>query len=101
MNSYNHPMYGAVGSWLYACFAGIRPLENGYQRVAIRPCFPKKLLSVQASVDTARGRLNVRWVRRKGVLHLFVDVPFGVEAEVTFGGQTRLCGSGSHAFQET
>ena len=63
MNSHNHPMYGAVGYWFYAYLAGIKPLEAGYRRVSIRPYMPENLMSVQATLETVRGDITVRWVK--------------------------------------
>ena len=82
MNSHNHPMYGAVGYWFYAYLAGIKPLEAGYRRVSIRPYMPENLMSVQATLETVRGDITVRWVKRFGRIHLYVTIPFGVVAEV-------------------
>ena len=98
MNSHNHPMYGAVDYWLWAYLCGIRPLTPGYGRIRIEPFFPEGLLSAQGVVDTVRGDVAVRWVKRYGKLVLQVTVPFGAEAEVAFAGRTHTVGSGFHVF---
>lgn len=98
MNSHNHPMYAAVDYWFYAYLCGIRPLEPGYSRILIRPCFPRGLMSAQAVVDTVRGEVSVRWMKRYGALHLHVNVPFGARARVEFAGEAREVGSGFHVF---
>lgn len=94
MNSHNHPMYGAVGYWFYAYIAGIRPTAPGFREVCIRPYFPEALQSAYASVDTVKGELTVRWVKRYGKLYLYVTVPFGVKATVCFDGRQETMGSG-------
>lgn len=94
MNSHNHPMYGAVGYWFYAYLAGIRPTAPGFSEAEIRPFFPEKLLSVNASVHTCRGDLTVRWIKRYGRLHLYVTVPFGTRARIVFAGEEHDVGSG-------
>ena len=99
MNSHDHPMYGAVGYWFYAYLAGIRPVDSGYDRVTIKPYFPEKLLSLTAAVDTPKGKLTVRWVRRFGKRLLYVTVPFGVEATVVFDGKEQTVGSGYRVFE--
>ena len=99
MNSYNHPMYGAVGAWFYSALAGLVPLDDGWRRFAVKPKLPKKLMSCQATVDTPRGAVNVRWVRRGEKAYMQLDVPFGAEAEVEFGGVKTVCFSGHHAFE--
>ena len=99
MNSYNHPMYGAVGAWFYSALAGLKPLEDGWKRFRVSPKLPKKLMSCQASVDTPRGMVNVRWVRRGGRAYMQLDVPFGCEADVSFGSVKATCQCGHHAFE--
>lgn len=98
MNSHNHPMYGAIDQWFYACLCGIRPAAPGYREFVVEPCFPEKLLSAQATVDTPRGEISVRWFRRYGRLTLHVFVPFGTQAQVLFAGQNHRVGSGFHVF---
>ncbi len=98
MNSYNHPMYASVGAWFYSALAGLVPLEDGWKRFSVKPKLPKKLMSCQASVDTPRGPVNVRWAQREGGSYMQLDVPFGAEAEVAFCGETRVCGGGHHTF---
>jgi alpha-L-rhamnosidase len=94
MNSYNHPMYGAVGYWFYAYIAGIKPTATGFSEVDIHPYFPKDLLSAHAQVITIKGAIIVRWVKRYGKTHLHVTVPFGVKAQVYFDGKQYTVGSG-------
>lgn len=99
MNSHNHPMYGSIGYWFYAYLAGIRPTQRGFGRMRIQPCFPKKLLSVNAKVETVRGTVAVRWVKSYGKCRLYVTVPFSTEAEVIFAGKRSAVGSGFHVFE--
>ncbi len=99
INSYNHPMYGAVGYWFYAYLAGIKPTKPGFSEVTIRPYFPQKLLSANASLKTVRGDLAVRWIKREGKTYLYVSVPFGVTATVHFAGQSHTVGSGFWTYE--
>ena len=98
MNSHNHPMHGSVAYVLYACLAGIKPLEPGCRRVLVKPHFPTALLSLQSSVETVMGTITVHWFKRYGVLNLHVTVPFGVTADVEFNGRTTSCPAGFHTF---
>lgn len=98
MNSHNHPMFGAVDYWFYAYLCGIQPLEPGYEKILIKPYIPEKLMSAQASVDTVKGEVAVRWMKRYGGLHLHVQVPFGARAIIDFGGEICEVGSGFHTF---
>ncbi|MBQ4590535.1 MAG: family 78 glycoside hydrolase catalytic domain [Clostridia bacterium] len=99
MNSHNHPMYGAAGYFFYAYIAGIVPTAAGYDKVRIKPYFPTQLESAHAVVDTVKGDISVRWSKRYGRTHLFVDIPFGVTADVDFGGKVTTVGSGYHVFE--
>ncbi len=82
MNSHNHPMYAATGSVLYSRIAGILPVAPGFGRVTISPVFPEKLFFAEASLDTCKGALHVKWVKQYGFLHVYVTVPFGITADI-------------------
>ena len=96
MNSHNHPMYGAVDYWMYACLAGLRCAELGWKKFTVKPFLPEKLMSAQAAVETPLGRVSVRWTKRYGGAHLQLTVPFGAEAEIDFCGVKKTVGSGFH-----
>ena len=100
MNSHSHPMYGAVYHWFYAYLAGIKPIAPGCGKVRVAPYFPSKLMSVHCVVDTVKGPLMVRWFKRYDKLHLLLNVPFGMTAEVHFNGLVTEVGSGFHAFEQ-
>ncbi|MBR3929236.1 MAG: family 78 glycoside hydrolase catalytic domain [Clostridia bacterium] len=96
MNSHNHPMYGAAGSFLYKYIAGVYPTDGGYEHFTVKPFMPEKLLSCQAGVDTRFGRIGVRWTKRYGEAHLYVDVPFGCTCCAEFMGETKTWTHGTH-----
>ena len=96
MNSHNHPMYGSVGAFLYTGILGLKPTQPGFQRFFVKPHLPEKLLSAQGSVDSPFGPINVRWFKRYGGSHLFVDVPFGCTCDVEFMGQKQTLQAGAH-----
>ena len=98
MNSHNHPMYASVDAWFYDCLCGIRPVQPAYDEFVVEPMFPEKLMSAQAVVDTVKGQIAVRWMKRYGSLHLHVTVPFGARARIVFDGRTTEVGSGFHVF---
>jgi hypothetical protein len=58
-------------------------------------------MSVHCVVDTVKGPLMVRWFKRYDKLHLLVNVPFGMTAEVHFDGQTVDVGSGFHTYEKS
>ena len=94
MNSYNHPMYGAVGSWLYNRLVGLMPLDGGWKKFSVKPAIPKNLLYAEAMVDTCRGKVVARWMKRYGKVYLYVTVPFGSTAEIDLPGEVVKVGSG-------
>lgn len=98
MNSHCHPMHASVSYVLYACLAGIKPLEPGFRRISIRPHFPTRLLSLETTVETILGTVGVHWFKRYGALNLMVNIPFGATAEVDFHGKVTEVGAGFHAF---
>lgn len=96
MNSHNHPMYGAAGSFMYKYIAGVYPEDAGYENFTVKPFMPEKLLSAQAGIDTRFGRINVRWTKRYGEAHLYVDVPFGTTCHAEFMGEKKTWTHGTH-----
>ena len=96
MNSHNHPMYGSVGAFLYTGLLGLAPTQPGFRRFSVKPRMPEKLLSAQGGVDSPYGAIHVRWFKRYGGCHLFVDVPFGCTCDVEFMGQKRTLQAGAH-----
>ena len=99
MNSHDHPMYGAVGYFLYAYLGGIIPTSPSFKTVSIKPYFPSGLLSAHAVVDSVMGEISVRWAKRYGKLYLFVNIPFGVKASIDFDGKVTEVGGGHHTLQ--
>lgn len=101
MNSHNHPMYGSVDYWFYAYLAGIKVVEPGWKRVKIKPVFPQKLSYVNCTIDTAKGKLSVRWNKQYGKLTLLVNVPLGMEADVEFDSEIKRVHVGLNEFSKT
>ena len=99
MNSHNHPMYGSVYKWLYSTLCGIKPVAPGCAEFEIAPHYPSGLLSAQAHVDTVKGQVSVRWVKRFGHTCLYVTVPFGAKAHIRLPDGTVTVGSGSYHYQ--
>ncbi len=97
MNSHNHPMYGAVGSFFYMWLMGVTPAVPGWRKVRIAPMIPEGLLSAQCVVDTVMGDIALRCTNRYGRRNLTLQIPFGMTAEVIFGGKSWELPSGHHA----
>lgn len=99
MNSHSHPMYGSVGYWFYACLGGIKIIQPACDEVDIRPYMPSDLLSANVNYDSVKGDINVKWVKRYGKTYLYVNVPFGVKANVYFNNKIYNVKSGYHVFE--
>ncbi|MBE6697732.1 MAG: hypothetical protein E7581_04335, partial [Ruminococcaceae bacterium] len=98
MNSHNHPMYGSVDKWLYSTLCGIKPTAPGCAEFEIAPHYPTGLLSAQAHVDTIKGQVSVRWVKRFGHTCLYVTIPFGTTAKIRLPDRIEVVGSGSYTY---
>ncbi|MBE6883649.1 MAG: hypothetical protein E7487_03490 [Ruminococcaceae bacterium] len=99
MNSHNHPMFGAVGYWFYAYVAGVRPSAPGWKTFTVKPYIPEKLTFAEAKVNSVKGEIRVKWLKRYGKCILSVVVPFGCTAVVEFDGKTETVGAGFHTFE--
>ncbi|MHC1694199.1 MAG: family 78 glycoside hydrolase catalytic domain [Eubacteriales bacterium] len=99
MNSHSHPMYGAVGYWFYAWLCGVRPVGKSFDSFVVDPHYPAELLSAHAVVDSVKGEISVKWIKRYGKLHLYVNVPFGSVAQVKVNGADTEVSSGYHHFE--
>ena len=104
-SSQNHLMLGHIEEWFYAGLAGIR-LDNaspGLRRIRIQPEPVGDLTSVDASWDTFRGPVVVHWRLTGDVFHLTVEIPPGINAEVSLPGKstraTSEIGSGRYEFE--
>ncbi|MDW8289367.1 MAG: family 78 glycoside hydrolase catalytic domain [Armatimonadota bacterium] len=84
MNSHNHPAFGLVSGWFYEALAGIQPdaSRGDWEHLIVRPHPVGDLRWAQASVDTIRGKVSVRWEKRPDAFLLSVTVPANSEATV-------------------
>ena len=98
MNSHNHPMYGSIGYWFYAQLLGVKPIEGGWSRFAVKPCFPTELLYAEGKIDTLMGDIYIRWQHQMESIDVLVDVPFGATAVLTLPSGTYELTSGCHSF---
>ena len=82
--SLDHPFRGSYCVWLYEDVLGVRALEPGYHRFAVRPV-PGLVNQAKGHVDTPYGRITVEW---KTGCRLSLTVPWNTTAEVTLPGET-------------
>jgi alpha-L-rhamnosidase len=87
MNSHNHPMLGAVGSWLYRWVAGLALDEpdGGPPRFIIRPPLTGPVMSARATLQTAWGEAAVAWTRKDGRMRVEARIPWNCSAKIYLG----------------
>ena len=99
--SYSHPMFGAVVAYFYEYLLGITQPRDavGYERVRISPMMIDGLDRVSGHMTVPRGVIGVSYVREGGRLHLTVEIPDGVSAEVVLpDGEMYLVEAGVWSF---
>jgi alpha-L-rhamnosidase len=79
--SHCHAWSAAPAYFLGAYQLGVRATEPAFRRVIIKP-EPAGLKRAEGGVPTRSGPISVRWEVRKDGLHLSVELPEGIEAEV-------------------
>ena len=89
MNSHNHAMFAGVGSSFYSRLAGITALKPGFTEIGIRPVMPKSLTFVEASQETVKGRVSVRWQREGERVRVDVAIPVNATARVALPAANR------------
>jgi alpha-L-rhamnosidase len=87
MTSFNHYALGAVADWIHRTVGGIAPLEPGYARVLIAPQPGGGLTWATASLETARGLVEVRWHQAGEDLTVEAAVPAGLTGVIRLPGQ--------------
>lgn len=82
--SHNHPMFGAVTSYLFEYILGVRQSESsyGYDNIRIQPCMIEGLNRVSGSFETVKGKISVSYTQENKVLTLDVKIPAGIRATV-------------------
>jgi len=82
--SYNHVMFGSVGSWYYQVLAGINIDENspGFEKIIIKPFVPPQMYRVISSVNTIRGIVESEWELNNNQFKLKIKIPVNSTATV-------------------
>jgi alpha-L-rhamnosidase len=98
MTSFNHYALGAVADWMHRTIGGIAPLEPGYAKVLIAPQPGGGLTWATASLETARGLVDVHWRQAGDELTVEAAVPDGAAGVLRLPGQPdRELAPGRHA----
>ena len=74
VNTKNHAWAGGPMIILSQYFAGIEPLEAGYEVISIRPQFGK-LTTIKSQVTTVKGEIKLESQKEEDTILLKIDVP--------------------------
>jgi alpha-L-rhamnosidase len=87
-SSHNHFMLGHIIEWFYKDLAGIRtdPEHAGFKTVVINPSPVGDLKWVEASYQSVRGPISVRWDRTGSQFKLHVNIPANTTGKVFVPG---------------
>lgn len=94
--SRDHFFLGTIDDWLLQWVAGIRDVQNAYESFTINPCLDGQIQQLTCSIRTPRGRLSVQYDLNRSN-HLYLRIPFGSTATVTWQGCTTVFLHGNHA----
>ena len=93
MNSFNHWALGAVGEWMMKVIGGIWPGDlPGWAHPVIHPMPGGGLTSAEASYDSVRGKISVRWSISRVGFDIAFSVPANTTATVIVPGGNRKSG---------
>lgn len=98
MNSFNHYAYGCVLDWVYSVAAGIQTQEAypGYEKIIIAPHPDTRLDWLDASLDTAHGRIQSSWKKQGNQWRYEIVTP--VDAAIHINNQTYNVTKGAYLF---
>lgn len=100
--SVDHFYFGTVDDWFYHFLAGIRPIEAGYHKFAIKPHPCGILTEVKSSIETPYGMIEVHWKLESRNFCLDVSVPVNTTARICMPqGEIYEKGSGNYQIQAT
>ena len=94
----NHSGFGgAAGAFIYKALAGINvdPEHPGFERILIKPCFPKELDYVKASTRTIKGTVHSSWKRTDDKMMLKISIPVNATALVYLPADSSSVAEGS------
>ena len=82
--SHNHPMLGSVVAWMFKYITGLKPDRQlpGFRNIIIQPCFFSGLDYAEASYESVRGPVGIRWERVGSKIEIRLDIPCNCSADV-------------------
>lgn len=90
MNSFNHYAYGCVCEWMWETMAGISTdvANPGFKHIVMSPIPDKRLGYVNATYNSAAGKIVSNWKYEGDNWIWEFTVPEGATASVTLPGET-------------
>lgn len=82
IESHSHAWNGYPARLFAEYLVGIRCVAPGFSHVELKPCFPKEMKHLAASVNTPQGKLYVKWERCDKATKLYLEVPYGIHVDV-------------------
>lgn len=87
MNSQNHVMLlGDLVIWYFEDLAGIKSDKDnpGFKKIIMDPVFPDQLEMVNASYQSAYGKIQSHWIKKTDKIRWKITVPPNTSADVYF-----------------
>ena len=83
--SHDHPMFGAVATYLYEYILGIKQCKGsyGFDRITISPMYIDGLDYAEGHITTDKGKISVSYKKTNGKVTLYLELPDGIIADVT------------------
>lgn len=98
MTSFNHYALGSVGSFLHSVVGGLSPAEPGWKHVLVRPRPGGTITSATTQFHSPSGWIRCEWQISGEKLHVKVEIPPNVTAQVVLPGLDKRVGSGTWEF---
>lgn len=97
-DSLNHHFFGDISNWFISKVCGIKYNDDGksHSCVTVEPAFISALNFAEASLNTPKGEISVRWERQDG--RIYVSVNSAEDLTVTVKNNGVVIGSGNGEF---
>ena len=82
--SHDHPMFGAVATYLFEYILGIKQTKDsyGFDRITISPAYVDSIDRVKGHITTDKGVISVAYEKVNGKAALYLSLPDGIHAKV-------------------
>ena len=82
--SHDHPMFGAVATYLFEYLLGIRQTKDsyGFDSIIISPAYVDSVDYVKGHITTDKGVIRVAYEKVNGKAALYLNLPDGIHAKV-------------------